>query len=278
MYFKITKKLTAIILCVIMAFSVTNVAFAANAQETLTDGIFTYVLSDGEAEIIKCDVSAEGDVVIPSLVSGYPVTVICVKAFENCAGITSITVGENVRFMRNNPFPGCSSLVRFIVDDNNCFYSTDEYGVLFSKDKTVLIAYPGANSMEHYVIPDTVVKVNAVFDSCLNLKTLTVPESVKYKNNCEFENCPNLTDIYYGGLQRNWGNMDGGSWDVGDNVTVHFREPTALEEIQYQLLLAGSEIAPILYFGTYFIIGLPALPFVIIITILQKLGLVRIKP
>lgn len=275
MFFKLTKRLTAIILCVITAFSVTNVAFAANTKETLTDGIFTYVLSDGEAEIIKCDVSAEGDVVIPSLVSGYPVTVICVKAFENCAGITSITVGENVRFMRNNPFPGCSGLVRFIVDDNNCFYSTDEYGVLFSKDKTVLIAYPGASSMEHYVIPDTVVKVNAVFDSCLNLKTLTVPESVKYKNNCEFENCPSLTDIYYGGLQRNWGNMDGGSWDVGDNVTVHFREPTALEEIQYQLLLAGSEIAPILYFGIYFIIGLPTLPFVIIITILQKLGLVR---
>ena len=104
------KKLLSVILCAVLLFTTASTAFAAEEYERFTEGLFTYIAKDGEAEIMKCDTNASGDVVIPATANGYPVTYVCVEAFKDCSSITSITVGENISYFRFNPFPGCSSL------------------------------------------------------------------------------------------------------------------------------------------------------------------------
>ena len=266
------KNLLSVILCAVLLFTTVSTAFAADEYERFTEGLFTYRAKDGEAEIMKCDTSASGDIVIPATANGYPVTYVCVEAFKDCSLITSITVGENISYFRFNPFPGCSSLERFIVDEKNIHYTTDEYGVLYTHNMKGLVAYPGASKMENYVIPDGVEHLHAVFDCCANLKTLTVPESADYRENCKFKNCPNLTDVYVGDIKRSWELMNGGDWDFEEGVTVHCREETTLEKLEFKFNSFLNSIAPFLFFGFYFIVGLPALPIALPIVILQMFG------
>ena len=262
---KTFKRFLSVILSAVLLFTTASVAFAADEYEYFDQGLFSYSVKDGEAEIKKCDTSAVGDVVIPGAVNGYPVTIVGGGAFKNCSNITSITVGENIRYFRNNPFPGCSSLERFIVNGNNTHFTVDEYGVLYSKNMKSMIAYPGASIMEDYVIPDGVEYVYTVFDSCANLKTLTVPESVNFRMNCKFNNCPNLTDVYVGDIERSWELMDGGDWDFDESVTVHCRKENIKDKFDHFLYQVGCFLGPIMFFGTTFgiaIVGLITTPLV----------------
>lgn len=75
--------------------------------------------------------------------------------------------------------PEKDNLEKYIVDENNPVYSSDEHGVLFNKDKTQLIRYPRNNRAEIYSVPDGVTKIlSNAFDSSRYLKNLTLPESV----------------------------------------------------------------------------------------------------
>lgn len=235
------KKLLSVILCAAMLLTTASVAFAAEEYEHFTEGLFTYRTKAGEAIIVKCDTSAVGDVVIPNLTqSGYPVCGIIENAFEDCTGITCLAIGENISFL-NNAFPGCSSLEKFIADENNKKFFTDEYGVLYGRfeisDSIYLAAYPSANKSEHYTVLDEVWLIKADFENCANLKTLTVPESVREVKDCSFNNCPKLTDIYYGGTQRKWASNDG-VWTLPEGVTLHCREESLFEKIEAEIDIA----------------------------------------
>ncbi len=45
----------------------------------------------------------------------------------------------------------------FVVNENNPYYSSDEYGVLFDKDKEIIYAIP--DSLNNYIIPETVKEI-----------------------------------------------------------------------------------------------------------------------
>ena len=54
----------------------------------------------------------------------------------------------------------CNGVEKFIVSDNNEFFSSDSQGVLYNKDKTELIKYPGGSKAETYVLPVTVTSID----------------------------------------------------------------------------------------------------------------------
>ncbi len=67
----------------------------------------------------------------------------------------------------------------YIVDENNPFFSSED-GVLFNKDKTVLIAYPGCNSRTEYIIPDSVTEIEeGAFVGSVNLEFIKLPNHLK---------------------------------------------------------------------------------------------------
>ena len=96
-------------------------------------------------------------------------------AFYRCERLGHITVPESVTFIGNGAFTSAASIS--VAADNPNYTSVD--GVLFNKDKTILLQYPGGREDREYIIPDgvTVIKELAfVVDSALT--SIVIPRSV----------------------------------------------------------------------------------------------------
>ncbi len=270
------KKLTAIAIC--LAIIITAVPITALAETEYTEGLYTYTVNeDNNAVIVAADNSLEGNVVIPDYLGGYKVVWIHKHSFKNNDRVTSVSIGKNLTWIQYEAFEGCINLSRFIVNEENALFSTDEHGVLYSKNKDVLIYFPPANGIENYTIPDSVNRISAKFHDCGSLKTLTIPESVE-RIDTNFSQCIALTDIYYGGIERNWGTMDGSLFGLSETITVHFREENFKDKLEHAKYEFGAFMGPIMFFGFYFVIGLPFAPIALLLAFLQDLGWISISP
>ncbi len=89
---------------------------------------------------------------------GLRVTSIATGAFEGCSRIVQIGIPSSVRSIGTGAFVGCSSLTAFVVDTTNTSYCAVE-GVLFSKDKTVLVSYPAKKVGARYVLSTNVTEI-----------------------------------------------------------------------------------------------------------------------
>ena len=90
--------------------------FCFNAS-TETEGAYTYTVFDGEATIKDFDSSVSGELVIPAALGGYPVTSIGSYAFEDCSGLTSVTIPDGVTSIGDYAFYGCSNLAGIYITD-----------------------------------------------------------------------------------------------------------------------------------------------------------------
>ena len=125
------------------------------------------------------------------------VTLIGNAAFQGCGGLTSITIPNNVTSIGEGAFGGCTGLKKFVVSEENPNYSALD-GVLFNKDKTILLAYPNASSGV-YSIPNGVTSIgNAAFQGCRGLTSVTIPNTVTSIGNSAFFDCSGLTNITIG--------------------------------------------------------------------------------
>ena len=106
--------------------------------------------------------------------------------------INTLTLGGNVREIENHAFD-LSFIDYFATDSENRQFRAKD-GVLFSFDRTKLIAYPNNSSRTTYEIPSTVTTIgNNAFSYC-NLKSLNIPNSVTTIGDNAFYNC-NFTDL-----------------------------------------------------------------------------------
>ena len=150
-----------------------------------------------------------------------------VAAFENCNGLKTVTIPSSVTSLGIGVFGCCDKLERILVDEKNAAYCNDDSGVVYSKDKTVLVCAPGAISGS-YEIPKGVRTVSEyAFDECWNLKavtfpdgvttideyafagceglnTVTIPASMKEIGEGAFSGCYELYEVYYGGTEAAW--------------------------------------------------------------------------
>ena len=81
----------------------------------------------------------------------------------------------------------------YLVDENNGYYS-DIDGVLFNKDKSVLIAYPGGIDATEYVVPDGVKEIGDDAFSYSEIYDVTLPEGLEKIGDSAFSGT-NLSDI-----------------------------------------------------------------------------------
>lgn len=159
---------------------------------------------------------------LTSVVIGDNVTSIGEHAFDYCDSLTSVTIPESVTSIGRLAFYGCTSLTGIWVDENNTAYSSDDYGVLFNKAKTVLIQAPGGIQGD-YVIPNNVISVGEVaFEICRSLTSVTIPDSVICIGDWAFWVCNSLTDVYYNGTLEQWNAISIASYnDPLLNATLH---------------------------------------------------------
>lgn len=88
----------------------------------------------------------------------------------------------------------CDDLENIVVDTENEKYSS-ENGVLFSKDKTVLIQYPTGKTGDKYIIPNGVKIIGDDAFAKSSLKDIEIPNSVTDINSGAFYGCVNLEQL-----------------------------------------------------------------------------------
>jgi hypothetical protein len=85
-------------------------------------------------------------------------------------------------------------LTTISVDESNQNYSSSD-GVLFNKDKTTLMQFPGGKTGS-YTIPNSVTTIGErAFSGCSGLTSVTIPESVITIGDGAFYNCTGLTTV-----------------------------------------------------------------------------------
>ena len=118
------------------------------------------------------------------------------SAFSD-SSLTSITIPSSVTSIGEGAFQSCDSLTSIEVDPANTAY-TSEDGVLFNKDKTILIAYPAGNTRTSYIIPSSVTSIGeAAFYRCSSLTSVDFGENSQLTSigSSAFKECSNLTSI-----------------------------------------------------------------------------------
>ncbi len=169
------------------------------------------------------------------------------SAFAVCQALVDINIPASVENVGASPFSGCIELEAIYVDENNEYYSNDEYGLLFNKEKTALIKCPSDIVVESYKIPDSVNFIeDGAFSGCGNLIRVTIPDGMTnigkmVFSNCEslieiaipdsvaivdynaFSGCESLTDVYYSGTEEQWNDIEIKSGNEPLlNATIHF--------------------------------------------------------
>ena len=119
-------------------------------------------------------------------------------AFRNCISLTYVFIPYSVTSMNGTVFEGCSSLMAIDVDTANALYSSSQDSVLFDKNQTTLVCYPGGK-IGNYSIPETVKTIAGnSFASCKNLTSIIIPNSVQTIVASVFWGCSNLKTVNIG--------------------------------------------------------------------------------
>ncbi len=123
------------------------------------------------------------------------VTSIGVGAFLMCSSLETVNISENVTNIGYQAFSSCQALQSLNVDPENTVYSSDEYGVLFNKNKSVLIHYPCGNKNTHYIVPKSVETVGDGAFAMSKLEHVELLDGVKTIGLSAFSNCQALCSI-----------------------------------------------------------------------------------
>jgi len=172
-----------------------------------------------------------GNVTIPGITNGYPVTSIGdwafssqttltgvtlpdsvisigVGAFANCSGLTNVTIPNGATSIGAWAFAGCSSLSSVTIPSSITCISNGLFsncsgliGVTIPNSVTNIgeDAFSYCSGLMNVTIPDNVLSIGGgAFNSCSGLLGVTLPDSVISIGVGAFANCSGLTNVTIG--------------------------------------------------------------------------------
>ena len=139
--------------------------------------------------------------------------------FSFCRNLISVTIPSSVRSINEmRAFGGCNNLTNIIVDSNNQYFSSEK-GILYNKDKTIIISFPSANGevvllnsitaiggfafnntkITNIIIPDNVISIGSYAFSGTELTSVIIPDSVITIGNSAFFYNLQLANVQFKG-------------------------------------------------------------------------------
>ena len=172
----------------VLAILIAN-SISASAIEFTVDGVRYSVNNDNTTVTVAgypSDSEPTGDLTIPESVTyggiSYPVTSIGDGAFNNCIGLTSVTIPNSVTSIGHYAFNGCSGLTSVSIPN-----SVTSIGVG---------AFSGCSGLTSVTIPNAVTSIGeSVFSYCSGLTSVTIPNSVTSIGYSAFNGCSGLTSV-----------------------------------------------------------------------------------
>ena len=201
------------------------------------------------------------------------VTTIGDIAFWDCTKLKSLKLPKNLREFKGAPGRSLGGLnIALTVDPENQYFSTDELGVLYNKDKTLLYycpnlpytfdytvrcnlnkyAFKGCENLRNVDIAyDLRVIPENAFNGCTSLDTVTLPATLQRIDSTAFN--ASLKTVNYRGTEELWKliTIDSFSNDAIKSATVvyNYGEPEEPDEITLSydqasntLTIAGSGV------------------------------------
>ncbi|MBQ9786378.1 MAG: leucine-rich repeat domain-containing protein, partial [Clostridia bacterium] len=112
------------------------------------------------------------------------------RAFYCCSNLTDIIIPEGLTSIGDGAFVNCGSIC-FTVAENNANYSSDAQGVLYNKNKTILIY---GSAVEVFIVPETVVSIaSGAFSGVKSLSSISIPSNVTSIDGYAFGGCGNIS-------------------------------------------------------------------------------------
>lgn len=236
----------------------TGIENTKNADVSRMNELFTYsIKGNGSVSIKEFDWSKNsGDIYIPTMLDGYPVTSIEDEAFadgkkvskENCmvvipdsitiigekaffnSPVSAVSIPASIKSIGKAAFAYCD-ITQFIVDQNQPNYATIE-GVLYDKRNKSLLAYPqkkrifskipeGIQSIGEYAFSGMTIGSNSSSGLCF---TDILPSTLTRIEPYAFENCT----LYYS------------TSDIGSGITYYNLEDNELALLPSKVTLVGA--------------------------------------
>lgn len=179
--------------------------------------------------------------VIPQEYNEKLVTAIADGAFNVCDTVKKIVLPDSINSI-GRAFCRASNLEEIEVCPQSDFF-TSEDGILYNKQKTVLISYPPAKLGDYFDIPKSVTSLaNSAFRFCRYLKNISVPESLEDMGEIYFDNCFSLENILVSDQNSAFSSLDGVLFNK--DKTILYRYPQNYSQRDYQIPVGVVEVAP----------------------------------
>lgn len=129
-----------------------------------------------------------------SIIISDGITSIGAHAFSYCSSLNKIEFPASLTDIEGELFYGCNNLESIFVDfDNPKFLSVN--GVLYTKDRKKIVAYPNAKGKDYKIIDGTEYIENFAFKSCIDLENLRLPKSIRVIGDNVFYGCDKLKKV-----------------------------------------------------------------------------------
>ena len=194
--------------------------YSKNKSANYEDGLL--IVGKWIVDAKKGDVAGDYEINVPE-----NVTNIADAVFNSCEKLKSIFVPESITSIGRNAF-NAESLESISVSAENANYSSED-GVLYNKDKTVLIRYPAAKGDASFTTPQSVATIEEyAFDenkklsgirlsgvkqilwggfSYTGIKDVTFSSDIEEVGEFAFFEANGLENVYYAGDEESWKNV-----------------------------------------------------------------------
>ena len=188
---------------------------------------YEYKINDEDQVIITKYTGSDENVITPTIIDNKPVVGIGHYTFIDNQNLKTITVSEGIEFLEGilagscsnlkqinlpstlnmgdyeeNVFSGCNGLVdhcmqleKITVSQNNPYLCVDDE-ILYTKNKSAVIASATKHNFGDLVLPSTVTYINGdAFSQNETLTSIQIPDSVTFIGYWAFDHCHNLRQI-----------------------------------------------------------------------------------
>ena len=212
------------VMLVVLMLMTTSSAMAQVPKFEVIDGYRYLLESDTKTATLlpKGEGKYSGDIIIiPEKVKGndgveYVVTSLGASCFDDCRGLTSITIPSSVTSLGDHCFDDCRGLTSITIPSSvtslgdYCFDGCSGLTSITIPSSVTSLGkscFSGCDGLTSITIPSSVTSLGVqCFSGCRGLTSITIPSSGSYLGWHCFEDCQNLETVYFKGKYNDYVN------------------------------------------------------------------------